>query len=66
MLETISRAIKRSTSKKKLSQLKRIKKKLIKKYEDLGEEFIEYERVKKNYLEGYKQTLKVFCLQKKI
>ena len=41
MLETINRAIKRSTSKSKLSQLKRIIKHLVKKYKDLGEEFIE-------------------------
>ena len=47
MLETVDRAIKTSTSKSKLSQLKRIKKQLVKKYEDLGEEFIEYEWVKK-------------------
>ena len=47
MLETVNRAIKRSTSKSKLSQLKQIKKQLVKKYEDLGEEFIEYEWVKK-------------------
>ena len=66
MLETVDRAIKRSTSKLKLSQLKRIKKQLVKKYKDLGEEFSEYESVKKNYLEGYRQMLKVFCLQKKI
>ena len=66
MLETVDRAIKRPTSKSKLSQLKQIKKQLVKKYEDLGEELIEYEWVKKNYLEGYRQTLKVFCLQKKI
>ena len=43
MLETVNRAIKRSTSKSKLSQLKQIKKQSVKKYEDLGEEFIEYE-----------------------
>ena len=43
MLETVDRAIKRSTSKLKLSQLKRIKKQLVKKYEDLREEFVEYE-----------------------
>ena len=43
MLETVDKAIKRSTSKSKLSQLKQIKKQLVKKYEDLGEEFIEYE-----------------------
>ena len=43
MLETVDRAIKRSASESKLSQLKRIKKQLVKKYEDLGEEFIEYE-----------------------
>ena len=43
MLETVDRAIKTSTSKSKLSQLKRIKKQLVKKYEDLGEEFIKYE-----------------------
>ena len=43
MLETVDRAIKRPTSKSKLSQLKQIKKQLVKKYEDLGEEFIEYE-----------------------
>ena len=43
MLETPDRAIKRSTSKSKLSQLKQIKKILVKKFEDLGEEFIEYE-----------------------
>ena len=47
MLETVDRAIKTSTSKSKLSQLKRIKKQLVKKYEDLGEEFIKYEWVKK-------------------
>ena len=47
MLETVDRAIKRSTSKLKLSQLKRIKKQLAKKYKDLGEEFSEYEWVKK-------------------
>ena len=43
MIETVDRAIKRSTNKSKLSQLKRIKKQFVKKYEDLGEEFIEYE-----------------------
>ena len=43
MLETVDRAIKRSTSKWKLSQLKRIKKLLVKKYEDFGKELIEYE-----------------------
>ena len=43
MLETVDRAIKRSTSKWKLLQLKRIKKLLVKKYEDFREEFIEYE-----------------------
>ena len=43
MLKTVDRAIKRSTSKLKLSQLKRIKKQLVKGYEDFGEEFIEYE-----------------------
>ena len=43
MLETVDRTIKRSTSKSKLSQLQRIKKQLVKKYGDLGEEFIEYE-----------------------
>ena len=43
MLETVDKAIKRSTSKSKLSQLKQIKKQLVKKYEDLGEEFIEYQ-----------------------
>ena len=43
MLETVDRAVKRSTSKWKLSQLKRIIKQLVKKYEDFGEEFIEYE-----------------------
>ena len=43
MLETVNRVIKRSTSKSKLSQLKWIKKQLVKKYEDLGEELIEYE-----------------------
>ena len=47
MLEAVDRAIKTSTGKSKLSQLKRIKKQLVKKYEDLGEEFIEYEWVKK-------------------
>ena len=47
MLETVDRAIKRSTRKSKLSQLKRIKKQLVKKYEDLGEELIKYEWVKK-------------------
>ena len=47
MLETADRAIKRSTSKSKLWQLKQIKKILVKKFEDLGEEFIEYEWVKK-------------------
>ena len=36
-----------------------------KKYKDLGEEFIDYELAKKNYLEDCKQTLKVFCLQRK-
>ena len=39
MLETVDR----STRKSKLSQLKRIKKQLVKKYEDLGEELIKYE-----------------------
>ena len=43
MLETVDRAIERSTSKSKLSQLKRIKEQLVKKYEDLGEKFIKYE-----------------------
>ena len=43
MLESVDRGIKRVASKSKLSQLKRIKKQLIKKYEDLGEEFIDYE-----------------------
>ena len=43
MLETFVRAIKRSTSKSKLSQLKGIKKHLVKIYEDLEEKFIEYE-----------------------
>ena len=43
MLETVDRAIKRSTSKSTLSQLKRTKKQLVKKCKDLGEEFIEYE-----------------------
>ena len=43
MLETVDRAIKRSTSKSKLSQLKRIKKQLVKRYKDSGEEFIKYE-----------------------
>ena len=43
MLETVDRAMKRSTRKSKLSQLNRIKKQLVKKYEGLGEEFIEYE-----------------------
>ena len=66
MLETVDRAIKRSTSKSKLSQLKRIKEQLVKKYEDLGEKFIKYEWVKKNYLEGYRQKLKVFFLQENI
>ena len=47
MLKTVDRAIKRSTSKLKLSQLKRIKKQLVKRYEDFGEEFIENEWVKK-------------------
>ena len=32
MLETVDRAVQRSTSKSKLSQLKRIKKQLVKKY----------------------------------
>ena len=41
--ETIDRGVKRATSKPKLSQLKRIKKQLIKKSEDLGEELIDYE-----------------------
>ena len=43
MLETVNRVIKRSTSKSKLSQLKWIKKQLVKKYEDFGEKLIEYE-----------------------
>ena len=43
ILETADRAIKRSTSKSKLSQLERIKKQLVKKYDDLGKEFIKYE-----------------------
>ena len=43
MLETVDRGIKRTTSKSKLSQLKQIKKPSIKKYELLGEEFIDYE-----------------------
>ena len=43
MLETVDRGIERAMSKSKLSQLKRIKKQLIKKYKDLGEEFIDYE-----------------------
>ena len=46
MLETFVRAIKRSTSNSKLSQLKGIKKHLVKIYEDLEEKFIEYEWVK--------------------
>ena len=66
MLETVDRAIERSTSKSKLSQLKRIKEQLVKKYEELGEKFIKYEWVKKNYLEGYRQKLKVFFLQENI
>ena len=41
VLETIDRGIKRITSKSKLSQLKRIKKQMIERYEDLGEEFID-------------------------
>ena len=47
MLETIHRGIKRAMGKSKLSQLKPIKKRLIKKYEDLGEEFIDFEWIKK-------------------
>ena len=43
----MNRAIKRLTSKLKLSQLKQIKKQLVKKCKDLGEEFIEYECIKK-------------------
>ena len=43
MLETVDRAIKRPTSKSKLSQLKRIKKQLVKKYKNLGEELIKHE-----------------------
>ena len=43
ILETINRGRKRATSKPKLSQLKRIKKQFIKKFEDLGEELIDYE-----------------------
>ena len=37
MLKTVTRGMKRATGKSKLSQLKRIKKQLIKKYKDLGE-----------------------------
>ena len=47
MLETVDRGIKRTTSKSKLSQLKWIKKPSIKKYELLGEEFIDCEWIKK-------------------
>ena len=47
MLETADRAIKRLTNKSKLSQLKQIKRQLVKKYKDLGEELIKYEWVKK-------------------
>ena len=36
MLETVDKGIKKATSKSKLSQLKRIKKQLTKKYEGLG------------------------------
>ena len=41
MFETVDRGIKRTTSKLKLSQQNRIDL-LIKQYEDLGEEFIDY------------------------
>ena len=47
MFETVDRATKWSISKSKLSELQRIKKHLVKKYENLGDEFIEYEWVKK-------------------
>ena len=43
MLENADRAIKRLTNKSKLSQLKQIKRQLVKKYKDLGEELIKYE-----------------------
>ena len=46
MLETVDRGIKRAMSKSKLSELKRIRKQLIKIYEDLGEESIDYEWIK--------------------
>ena len=52
MLGTVDRAIKRSTSKSKLSQLKQVKKQLVKKYEDLREELIEYEWVKRTILKA--------------
>ena len=49
MLQSVNRVIKRSTSKSKLSYWKQIKKQLVKEKnnEDLGEEFIKYEWVKK-------------------
>ena len=43
MLETVDRGIKRAPSKSKLSELKRSRKQLIKIYEDLGDESIDYE-----------------------
>ena len=46
MFETADRGIKRTTSKLKLSQQNRIDL-LIKQYEDLGEEFIDYKWIKK-------------------
>ena len=65
MLETVDRAIKRSTNKSKLSQLKRIKKQL-EKNRKICEKNLSNMNQLKNYLEGYRPTLKVFCLQKKI
>ena len=47
MLETVDRGIKRAPSKSKLSELKRSRKQLIKIYEDLGEESIDYEWIQK-------------------
>ena len=47
MLETVDKGIKRATSKSKLSELKRIEKQLIKQYEDLGEELLTMNELKK-------------------
>ena len=47
MLETVDKGIKRATSKSKLFELKRIEKQLIKQYEDLGEELLTMNELKK-------------------